>query len=339
MSEHAPGRAQRWRYWVMLVLLLLGQGTSAIPSPLYSLYAEKWHYAPVLTTVIFGSYGAMALVAILLTGPLSDRFGRRPLLIAALILVLIGLGVFLIASGPGDLVIARMLHGLGVGILVVAAGAGVIDVSPHTSSRNGTLSAVFLNLGIAIFAIGTATLAQTGFDPLSLPYIVDAVLAILLLLCVLGMRETHQPAEVTPLRITRPGVPRDERREFLFAATGASAAWAVLGVCFSLEPAIASQAAHVSGHLFGGVLIATLAMTAAVAQIVTATLPAYKVAITGNIALGMTTLAAIGAMTTGNPVLIVCVVGLQSIFPAFCIVAAVLCFATVAIGLRLKGSR
>ncbi|MGW4796220.1 MFS transporter, partial [Nonomuraea sp. NPDC004297] len=73
-------RPQPWSYAALLVLLMLGQATSAIPSPLYSLYAEKWDYPPFLTTVIFAAYGAVAVVAILVSGPLSDRYGRRPVL-------------------------------------------------------------------------------------------------------------------------------------------------------------------------------------------------------------------------------------------------------------------
>ncbi|GAA2214838.1 hypothetical protein GCM10009850_103040 [Nonomuraea monospora] len=101
MQALARSRSQAWSYAALLTLLMLGQATSAIPSPLYALYAEKWDYPPFLTIVIFAAYGAVAVVAILVSGALSDRYGRRPVLLAAVLLLIAGLAVFVLATGPG----------------------------------------------------------------------------------------------------------------------------------------------------------------------------------------------------------------------------------------------
>lgn len=168
-SPLSARRPQPWSYATLLALLMLGQATSAIPSPLYSLYAEKWDYPPFLTTVVFAAYGAVAVIAILVSGPLSDRYGRRPVLLVAVLLLLAGLAVFTFAAGPGYLVVARMLNGLGIGAIVVVGGAALLDVSPERAARSGTFTAIAFNVGIAVAALGTATLAQTGFHPFSCP--------------------------------------------------------------------------------------------------------------------------------------------------------------------------
>lgn len=192
MRELSQGRRpQSWSYPALLVLLMLGQATSAIPSPLYSLYAEKWDYPPVLTTVVFAAYGAVAVVAILLSGALSDRYGRRPVLLVAVLLLLAGLAVFVFAAGPAYLVVARMLNGLGIGAIVVVGGAALLDVRPERAARSGTLTAIAFNIGIAAAALGTAALAQTGFHPLLLPYLTDALIGLVLLVLLLVMREPH----------------------------------------------------------------------------------------------------------------------------------------------------
>jgi DHA1 family bicyclomycin/chloramphenicol resistance-like MFS transporter len=56
----------------------------------------------------------------LLYGPLSDRFGRRPLLIGSLALYLIGLAIAIGAMSIGVLIVARVLQSLGgCGVLVL----------------------------------------------------------------------------------------------------------------------------------------------------------------------------------------------------------------------------
>ncbi|MEW2296198.1 MFS transporter [Streptomyces sp. NPDC006743] len=304
-------RPQSWSYAALLALLMLGQATSAIPSPLYSLYAEKWDYPPVLTTVIFAAYGAVAVVAILVSGALSDRYGRRPVLIVAVLLLLAGLAVFVFAAGPGHLVVARILNGLGIGAVVVVGGAALLDVSPERAARSGTLTAIAFNVGIAVAALGTAGLAQTGFHPLLLPYLADALIALVLLVLLLVMREPHPSAGATPLGIPRPQVPREIRGRFVFAVIGAGAAWAVLGVCFSLEPSIAAHAAHVDGPFFGGVVIAAVTLCAAFAQIASARYPARTVALVGDTALAVLMLAGVGGFATGNAAVVIVTVALQ----------------------------
>ncbi|OPC79271.1 MFS transporter [Embleya scabrispora] len=304
-------RPQPWSYATLLVLLTLGQATSAIPSPLYSLYAEKWGYPPFMTTVVFAAYGTVAVVAILVSGALSDRYGRRPVLLVAVLLLLAGLAVFVFAAGPGYLIVARMLNGVGIGAIVVVGGAALLDVDPERAARTGTLTAIAFNVGIAVAALGTATLAQIDFHPLLLPYLADALIAVVLFILLVAMREPHPSAGAAPLEIPRPQVPKEIRGRFVFAVIGAGAAWSVLGVCFSLEPSIASHAAHVDGPFFGGVVIAAVTLTAALAQVVSARLPARTVALGGDVALAVLMPVGVGGFATGNAVVIIVTVALQ----------------------------
>src|SRR5207342_1549900 len=57
---------------------------SVVPSPLYHVYAQRWHFSPLTLTLIFATYAFGVLAALLLAGRLSDQVGRRPVLIAAL---------------------------------------------------------------------------------------------------------------------------------------------------------------------------------------------------------------------------------------------------------------
>ncbi|WP_030680460.1 MFS transporter [Streptomyces rimosus] len=68
--------------------------------------------------MLFAAYGAVPVAAILFSGALSDRYGRRSVLLVAVTLLLAGLVVFVFATGPASLVVARMLNGLGIGVIV-----------------------------------------------------------------------------------------------------------------------------------------------------------------------------------------------------------------------------
>ncbi|WP_058234196.1 MFS transporter [Devriesea agamarum] len=295
---------QRWRYWTLLSILALGLGVSATPSLLYALYSKAWHFPPVVTTLIFAAYAVGALVSVLCAGPLSDRYGRKPVLIIALLLVIAGLGVFILASHPAFLIIARLVHGFGIGAIVVAAGAALLDLRPEAAALTGGLNAIAFNLGIALGAIGSAIIAQAHLALLLTPYLLLLALTLTALIAVIAMHEPHaaQPARGAGNRIhlPRPQVPAQMRGRFIFAATGAGAAWAVLGVFLSLEPAIATSAIHATGPLFSGILISVFALAAAFAQFVSMTFPARLVALIGDLASAILLLSGIGAFATRN---------------------------------------
>ncbi|TCI96345.1 MFS transporter, partial [Aeromicrobium sp. IC_218] len=59
-------------FWFTVALLLLSVGSSALPSPLYPVYADAWHLTPVMLTGAFAIYVIGLLLALLSAGSLSD---------------------------------------------------------------------------------------------------------------------------------------------------------------------------------------------------------------------------------------------------------------------------
>jgi len=296
----------RWAYPALLMLAAVGLGVSAAPAPLYGIYASDWGFAPITTTVVFAAYAVAALVAVLVVGALSDRFGRRPVLLTAVGLVLAGLAVFALADGVAALVVARVLHGLGVGSIVVAGSAALLDLRPGAGARAGLHTGVAFNLGIAVVVFAVAVDAQLGLAPLVTPYVVLAVLVALGGLAVLLMPEPHTGDRPARLEVSRPRVPRAIAADFRFSALGVMASWSVLGVFLSLFPSIAAHAAGTGNLLFGGAVVAVSAATAAVSQLIGARWPARHAAVTGDLGTAVSLLACIGAVALGNgPVLVV----------------------------------
>src|SRR3954452_3208828 len=110
-----PSRAVSfWTAAALLVLVLAGSG---VPSPLYRVYQERFGFSPGVLTTVFGIYAIALLGALLVVGALSDHVGRRPVVVAGLLLQVLAMALFLAADGVGWLLAARVVQGLSVGAL------------------------------------------------------------------------------------------------------------------------------------------------------------------------------------------------------------------------------
>jgi MFS family permease len=269
-------------YPLLIALLAVALGVSGVPAPLYGVYEREWHLAPITTTLVFAVYAFAALGAVLVAGQVSDRYGRKPLLVGAAVAMVAGLVVFMTADSVAALFVARALHGAAVGVTVVAGSAALLDLRPHDGARTGLLTGIMFNVGMAVTILGASLLAQYGPDPMVTPYAVVGLVVLLILFNLLLMGETHQTRSTTPIRVTRPSVPRAIRHDFRFAVLGVMASWSVLGVYLSLFPAFAGQSTGIHSLVFGGAVVAAMASAAAVSQAIGSRLPARTAAIGGD---------------------------------------------------------
>src|SRR3569832_2619077 len=134
--------------------MLIGACSSAV-TPLYHLYQQSMHLTPFWITVVFASYVVSLLAALLTVGGLSDYVGRRPVILASLLVNAAAMLIFAEASGVGQLIAARMVQGLSVGIGTTAFGAAIIDTS---RTRGALLNSNTTNQNLTVGALGTAAL-------------------------------------------------------------------------------------------------------------------------------------------------------------------------------------
>jgi MFS family permease len=95
----SPARrlSRRAGFWLLATSLLALMAAAGAPSPLYRVYQQQWGFSTGVLTLVFAVY-ALALLATLLTvGGLSDHVGRRPVLVAALVVEAVSMGTFLSA--------------------------------------------------------------------------------------------------------------------------------------------------------------------------------------------------------------------------------------------------
>ncbi|MEO0581853.1 MAG: sugar porter family MFS transporter [Bacteroidota bacterium] len=93
----------------------------------------------------------VAMLAMLVAGPLSDRFGRKPILSVAAVLFAISAIFSAFAPSYTLLVVARMIGGLGVGASLIIAPMYIAEISP-AKVRGQMVSFNQLNIVIGISA-------------------------------------------------------------------------------------------------------------------------------------------------------------------------------------------
>ena len=136
---------------------LLGFG---IVIPLLPLYAEKYHPSPLAFGLLMSSYSAMQFLFAPILGRLSDRFGRRPVILFSLAGTVIGYLLFAFAHSLTLLFASRLLDGATGGNIGTAQAIIADTTSREDRARGMGLVGMAFALGF-IFgpAIGGFTVA------------------------------------------------------------------------------------------------------------------------------------------------------------------------------------
>lgn len=138
---------------IILVVFIDLLGFSLI-LPLLPYYAETFNANETITGILIASYAVMQLIGAPLLGRLSDRFGRRPVLLISVFGTFIGFLLLGFANALWMLFASRILDGLTGGNLSVAQ-AYISDVTDEKSRSKG-LGMVGAAFGLG-FIIGPVT--------------------------------------------------------------------------------------------------------------------------------------------------------------------------------------
>lgn len=247
-------------FWILATLFLVAVASSAVPSPLYPIYAARWNLTPFMLTVAFAMYMAGILLSVLVAGRLSDHIGRRPVLVAGTLGIVVSHLVLATANGFGALVLGRVEQGFAVGVTLGALGAALIDnAPPRYPSLANTLNAALPALALAVGALSSGALVQWAPAPETLVYVVFGSLLVLLtlLLPFIPDRVERRPGALRSLR-PAVSVPVASRRQFRNGAGSIAASWAIAGLFLSLMPSALVDIFGISNHFTAGALLAAV---------------------------------------------------------------------------------
>lgn len=164
----AGNSAQLRRLGVLIATNFVDMIGFAIVLPLIPFYALEFDASPVTIGVIIAAFSAAQIVSAPFWGRFSDRYGRRPALIAGLLAAAAAYVVFGLATSVWMLLASRVVQGLGGGTTGVAQAYVADTVAPAQRARAlGWLSAatsagVMLGPAIGSFAAGWGN-AAPGF--------------------------------------------------------------------------------------------------------------------------------------------------------------------------------
>ncbi len=142
--------------------------------PLLPFYAETFGASPILVGLLTAVYAAAQLIGAPLLGRLSDRYGRRPILMISIAGNMLGFVLLAIAQSLEMLFLARALAGLTGGNISVAQ-AYISDVS-EPKDRGKALGLIGAAFGLG-FIIGPAIGGILGTFGFWVPATAAAVLS------------------------------------------------------------------------------------------------------------------------------------------------------------------
>jgi MFS family permease len=259
---------------------------STAPSALYGLYRRQDHLSSITVTVVYAVFAAGIVTSLLLVGHLSDWYGRRTLLIPALLTGLSAAVVFANSTSLPALFIGRVLTGLALGAATATATAYLtdLDAGPNGApTRRAQITSTVANVGgLAVGPLAAGLLAT--YVP-SLPRLIYATFAVLLALALVAtwaVPEVRQLPEPRPrYRPQRLALPAHARAQFGAALTGDFLVFTVYGVFAGLASAFLSGALHRTSPVLAGVTVFIAFGVGALTQIITRTWPLRRLLAVG----------------------------------------------------------
>jgi MFS family permease len=276
----------------LLVVVMLG-GT--LPVPLYVLWERQMSFGPLGVAVVFAAYVVGTLAALVIFGDLSDHIGRRRVLAIGIGCAAVSTAGFLIASGIGLLIGARIVSGLAAGFVTGTATAALAELQPRGDRQTAAVVASGANMtGLGLGPPIAGLFAEYVAAPTRTVFWVYLALCALTLAALAAIPETVQDPD---RRISlRPGLdaPPSMRAVVVGACLGVFAAFSFLGFFSSLVPTFLHGILGVHNLAWIGAAVFLVFITAAVGQAASARLPARR------------------AMSIGLPLLLACLAALEA---------------------------
>ena len=260
-----------------LALTAAGWGTNQFP-PLIVLYQARLGLSPPALDVMFGLY-ALGLVPGLLAGDrLSDRFGRRPVVLPAMVISFVATCLLMIGgSHPQLLYVGRLLVGVACGLVFSTGVAWLKELSAR--SGDGTAgplrSTVSMSIGFAAGPFVAGCCAQWLPSPMATAYL-PHLLVVLVAIAAVWRTPDPGAATQTPRLIqanppTHPGKNADPRltvRALIMLVLLPFAPWVYGTASVALAYLPSLVVAQVSGHalLFSAFATALTAVGSLAAQ-------------------------------------------------------------------------
>lgn len=207
-------------------------------TPLLTMYRQANGWSATVVDALLGAYVLGLAPALLAGGPLSNRHGRRAMVLVALAASALGSAALAVGALP-MMAVGRLLSGVGVGLGMAVGTAWVTDLtaaSGRDRDRGARRASLSLTAGFGLGAGVSGAMAQWGPLPETLPYLVQLVLAVVVLVAVRRGDDVRPAATGAPtsLRLRIPSLRHPRFRRLVLPM--APWVFGTAGVAYAIVP-------------------------------------------------------------------------------------------------------
>ncbi len=187
--------------FIMLVQFLIYFGFSMIIPVMPQLIVD-YNVSTMHLGFVLAIYSIASFISAPFFGMLSDKIGRRPLLIVGLLVFALSFFVFAVMSHSLTvLYITRFVGGMASGALYTATTSMVADLT-SVQERTKYMGLVGMSMGFG-FVFGPGIGGMLGSVAMSMPFFMtSAVILVALIVAFLFIQETYKPSTVPQGKIT-----------------------------------------------------------------------------------------------------------------------------------------
>jgi len=181
MTASVPEKSRPVSLLPVFLIVLVDVFGMTLVIPLLAIYAETFHATPLQATMLVSVFAACQLISGPVIGHVSDRVGRKPMLLISQIGTFIGFIVMARARALWMLYLARVLDGSTAGNLSLAQAY----ISDHTepSQRAKSFGLIGIAFGVGFFLGPSLTGYLSAKYGMTTPIYLAAVMSATSILC------------------------------------------------------------------------------------------------------------------------------------------------------------
>lgn len=289
--------------WIVIAVFILSNAAT----PLYVRWQGAIGFSSATLTLVFAAYILGLLLTLLAAGQLSDRFGRRPVLVPGLAAALVACALFAGAQSVAMLIAARFLSGVAVGVVVSAGMAAVVDLGGPERRRQASLMAsvaMVLGAGLGPLLAGAAALCLA--EPIGPIFATEAAILLTAIGIVRGLPLKRPDVRVdAPWRLRLPRVDRPHRRHLARGIAVFGPGITATSFVLALGPSLLSHLLGVTSPLIAGGMACAMFLTATAVQFAVRGLPVRRILLAGTAATVLSMAGIALAVTASNAALLI----------------------------------